>query len=295
MIELKNVKKTYGNLTAVDQISFTSGQGEIFGLLGPNGAGKTTTIRMIMNIIAPDAGTILFDGKPLSEGYKEKIGYLPEERGLYKKSKVGELLLYLGKLKGRSPDMLQGQIDSWLEVFGLSQWKHRKIEELSKGMAQKVQFIASVVHDPDIVFFDEPFSGLDPVSTDTLREAIHTMAMQGKTVLFSTHIMEQAEKICSRILLINNGRQVVYGSLDEIKDRYGHRTVNVEFSGDGSFIKGLPGVEKVVSYPKYVEITLKDDADADTILPSLAGRISVRKFEIVAPSLHNIFIDLVKA
>jgi ABC-2 type transport system ATP-binding protein len=294
MIELKQVSKQFGSVTAVDNLSFSTGKGEIFGLLGPNGAGKSTTIRMIMNILAPDQGTILFDGKPLTEQDKDRIGYLPEERGLYKKAKVHDLLLYLGRLKGKPDDLLNRNIDYWLDTFELREWKSSKVEELSKGMAQKIQFIAAVVHDPEIMFFDEPFSGMDPVSTDLLRESIDQIAAQGKTVLFSTHIMEQAEKICSKIMLINHGKELVYGSLDEIKDRFGTRSVIVEFSGDGSFIQKLPQVERVIQYPRYSEIALADGADPDALLRSLTGKISIRKFEIVAPSLHNIFIALVK-
>ncbi|MBN2050309.1 MAG: ATP-binding cassette domain-containing protein [Spirochaetales bacterium] len=294
MIELREVRKQFDTVTAVDGISFTTDKGEIFGLLGPNGAGKTTTIRMIMNIIAPDEGTILFENTALTEEDKNRIGYLPEERGLYKKVKVNDLLLFLGRLKEKQDSLLQQNIDTWLNRFDLLKWKHNKVEELSKGMAQKVQFIASVVHDPDIMFFDEPFSGLDPVSTDMLREAIHDMAAAGKTVLFSTHIMEQAEKICSKILLMNGGREVAYGPLEEIKNRYGRNSVIVEFDGDGSFIEGLPQAAHVVRYPRYVEITLAEKANTDELLKALAGRLSIRKFEIVSPSLHKIFIDLVK-
>ncbi|MGM0431188.1 MAG: ABC transporter ATP-binding protein [Spirochaetota bacterium] len=294
MVELQNIVKHYGKIPAVDGISFTAEKGKIFGLLGPNGAGKTTTIRMIMNIIAPDEGTILFDGRPMREQDKDRIGYLPEERGLYKKMKVGELLLYLGRLKGKEDSELLENIDRWLDYFELSKWKFNKVEELSKGMSQKIQFIASVAHDPQIVFFDEPFSGLDPVSTDMLRETISDLARQEKTVLFSTHIMEQAEKICDTIFLINAGKKVVAGPLDEVKDQFGRRSVIVEFSGDGSFIHTLPQVEKVITYPRYIEIALVDGADPDALLTQLAGNISIRKFEIVAPSLHNIFISLVK-
>lgn len=293
MIELQNIVKHYGSIPAVDGISFTAEKGNIFGLIGPNGAGKTTTIRMIMNIIAPDEGTILFDGQPMRQQDKNRIGYLPEERGLYRKMKVGELLLYLGRLKGRKDSDLAESIDRWLDYFELGEWKFSKVEELSKGMSQKIQFIASVVHDPEMVFFDEPFSGLDPVSTDLLRETISDLARQGKTVLFSTHIMEQAEKICDTIFLINKGKKVVSGPLDGVKDQFGRRSVILEYSGDGTFIHSLPQAQRVITYPRYIEIALADGASPDTLLEQLAGHISIRKFEIVAPSLHNIFISLV--
>ncbi len=292
MIELQEAVKQYGKLKAVDSISFTAESGEIFGLLGPNGAGKTTTIRMIMNIIAPDTGRILFDGRQMTEADKNRIGYLPEERGLYKKMRVEELLLYVGRLKEQPDERLRPNITRWLSTFGLSEWKNRKIEELSKGMAQKVQFMAAVVHDPDIMFFDEPFSGLDPVSTDQLRESIHSLAQEGKTVLFSTHIMEQAEKICSRILLMNRGKEVVSGTLSDVKNRFGQRTVHMEFSGDGSFIGSLPQVARVVSFPRYSEITLSEGADTDALLRNLASRLSISSYTISTPSLHSIFISL---
>lgn len=293
LIELNSVTKSYDGITAVDGISFATEKGKIFGLIGPNGAGKTTIIRMIMNIIAPDTGEISFEGKLLGEEDKDRIGYLPEERGLYKKNTVHEILLYFGRLKNAPDTKLEERIDYWLQYFSLQEWKDRKIEELSKGMAQKIQFISAVAHDPDILFFDEPFSGLDPVSTDQLREAISSLASQGKTILFSTHIMDQAEKICSDILLIDHGQQILYGPVKEIKDRFGKRTVSIEFTGDASFVRGLPQVERLIEYPQFLEISLTADADADSLLCELAGRISIRKFEVSSPSLHNIFVSLI--
>ena len=295
MIEVKEVRKTFGSVAAVDGISFTAQRGEIFGLIGPNGAGKSTTIRMIMNILAPDGGQITFEGTALTEQDKDRIGYLPEERGLYRKVKVNEMLMYLGELKGASKEVLQKNIDTWLDRFDLVAWKNRPISELSKGMSQKVQFIASVAHDPDVLFFDEPFAGLDPVSSDLLRESVVDLSRAGKTVLFSTHIMEQAERLCNRIFLINKGKQVVYGSLDEIKEAHGTRTVTVEFDGDGSFIRDLPGVASASRYPRWIELELEDGVDPDSILEKLVGKISIRRFEVMAPSLHNIFVSLVGA
>ncbi len=293
MIELREVTKHYGSVPAVDGLSFQGEKGKITGIIGPNGAGKTTTIRMIMNIIAPDSGTILFDGRPLTDDDMESIGYLPEERGLYRKEKVHDLLLYLGQLKGKETEMLEASIDHWLNIFDLSDWKERKVEELSKGMAQKVQFISSVVHDPKIIFLDEPFSGLDPVSTDSMREVITDMAREGKTILFSTHIMEQAEKICDSILLLNKGKAVLYGPIEEIRRRAAGNSLIIEFSGDASFIRELPQVEKLVEYPKYIEILLTPDADTDALYAALAGRISIRRYELSSPSLHSLFVSLV--
>ncbi len=280
-------------MQAVAGLSFEARPGEIFGLIGPNGAGKSTTIRMIMNIIAPDTGTISFDGSPLSEVDKDRIGYLPEERGLYRKAKLGEVLEYLAAIKGAKPALYRPSIDAWLERFGLSEWKHRKVQELSKGMAQKAQFIAAVAHNPSVVFFDEPFSGLDPLAQDELLAVMVELKQKGATVLFSTHIMEHAEKICERILLINKGKEVVYGTMADIKAQYGRNAVQLEFDGDASFVAGLDFVESVVSYPRWIEVELKEDADPDVLFRALAGRLRVRRFETVAPSLHKIFVRLV--
>ncbi len=280
-------------MQAVAGLSFEARPGEIFGLIGPNGAGKSTTIRMIMNIIAPDSGTIRFDGSPLSEADKDRIGYLPEERGLYRKAKLGEVLEYLAAIKGAKPALYRPSIDAWLERFGLSEWKNRKVQELSKGMAQKAQFIAAVAHNPSVVFFDEPFSGLDPLAQDELLAVMVELKQKGATVLFSTHIMEHAEKICERILLMDKGKEVVYGSMADIKAQYGRNAVQLEFDGDASFVAGLDFVESVVSYPRWIEVELKEDADPDALFRALAGRLRVRRFETVAPSLHKIFVRLV--
>jgi ABC-2 type transport system ATP-binding protein len=294
MIELQNVSKSFTGLQAVDNVSFQTRPGEIFGLIGPNGAGKSTTIRMIMNILVPDSGEILFDGRPIREKDKERIGYLPEERGLYKKVKVNEVLRYLGSLKTDHREALQRNIDSWLDKFGLTEWKDKPVETLSKGMSQKVQFIAAVAHDPEIIFFDEPFSGLDPVSSDLLKDSILDLGRQGKTILFSTHIMDHAEKICGQIFLINRGKELLSGPLEEIKARHGRNVVTLEFSGDGSFIRDLPGVEQTIDYPRYCEVQLEEGHSPDRLLKDICGRISLRKFEVEAPSLHKIFIGMVK-
>jgi ABC-2 type transport system ATP-binding protein len=225
MIELRGVRKHYGEVKAVDGISFTARPGEVFGLIGPNGAGKSTTIKMIMNILAPDGGEILFDGKPLGKRLKDSIGYLPEERGLYKKVKLGEMLAYLASLKNAEPGEAARRIDRWLARFDLAEWKNRRCEDLSKGMSQKAQFIAAVAHDPPYLFLDEPFAGLDPVATDLLRETVLETSKAGKTILFSTHNMEVAERLCSQIFLIDHGREVLSGAMDEVKSRYGRNAV----------------------------------------------------------------------
>jgi ABC-2 type transport system ATP-binding protein len=293
VLEAREVRKSYGDVRAVDGLSFSARPGEIFGLIGPNGAGKSTTIRMAMNIIAPDSGDILINGKRLTEEDKASVGYLPEERGLYRKSKVEEMILYIASLKGAAPAAARASMDAWLERFGILEWKGRKIDELSKGMAQKVQFIATVVHEPRLVLFDEPFTGLDPLSQDVLLEAMLELKRSGVTVLFSTHIMEHAEKICERILLVDKGREVVSGPLAEVKARYGRNAVQIEFDGDGSFVETLPFVESVRLFPRWIEAQLRPSADPDELYRALAGRVRVRRFEVVSPSLHKIFTSLV--
>jgi ABC-2 type transport system ATP-binding protein len=293
LIEVRAVSKKFGSVTAVDGISFATREGEIFGLLGPNGAGKSTTIKMIMSILRPDGGTILFNGSPFRESDKDRIGYLPEERGLYRKVRIRDMLLYLASLKNADPAVAERRLDEWFARFDLAAWKNRTPETLSKGMAQKVQFIASLLHDPEFLFLDEPFSGLDPVSTDVLREAVLELRSRGTTILFSTHNMDVAEKICSRLLIVDHGREVISGSLAEIKSRYGHNTVTVEFDGTIDF-GSLAGMVRGVSrYPRWVEMELVEGASPQALLKRLVRQVSVRKFEVVSPSLHRIFVELV--
>lgn len=293
MLSVDKVEKTYETVRAVDGLSFEARPGEIFGLIGPNGAGKSTTIRMIMNVIAPDSGTIRFDGKAFSEDMKARIGYLPEERGLYKKVKVEDMLLYLAALKGVDRETARASASRWLERFDLAEWKGRKVEELSKGMAQKVQFIGSVVHDPDLVLFDEPFSGLDPVSQDLLLDAVLDLKRRGKTVLFSTHVMDHAEKLCDRLLLVRKGRELVAGPLAEVKARYGRNAVQVEFDGDASFVEALPCAESVRVFPRWLEVSLREGSSPDELLAALVGKLRIRRFQVMEPSLHSIFVRLV--
>ncbi len=293
MIDLRNVVKAFDSVKAVDGVSFSAKPGEIFGLIGPNGAGKTTTIRMIMNILAPDSGSVMLDGKRLAESDKARIGYLPEERGLYKKMKVGDMLAFLAEIKGADKAKSAARADEWLKRFDIFDWKGRKIEELSKGMAQKVQFIGTVAHDPDIMLFDEPFSGLDPVSQDLLLEALLELKRAGKTVLFSTHIMDHAERICERIFLMNHGKEVASGSLAEVKARFGSDAARIEYDGDASFVASLPYVSATREFPRWMEVELSGADAADRLYRDLAGRLRMRRFELLEPSLHSIFIRLV--
>ena len=292
-VEVINVSKSYDSVQAAERVSFQTTEGKIFGLLGPNGAGKTTIIRMIMNIIAPDQGAILFDGTPIADEDKNRIGYLPEERGLYKKMTVNDLLLYFSSLKNRSRTDSQPRIDHWLEKFELGGWKNQKVEKLSKGMSQKTQFIAAVAHDPEVIFLDEPFAGLDPVSTDVLRDAMLQLERDGKTILFSTHIMDQAERLCSQILLIDHGREVLSGSLEDVKQRFGENSIIVEFDGEAEFIKASDLVSSVDFYPRWIEARLAPGKTPDDLLQALVGKVSIRRFEVVSPSLHSIFVQQV--
>ncbi len=293
MIEVRNVVKTYGNLKAVDNISFSLEKGKIFGLLGPNGAGKSTTIRMIMNIIKPDSGEIFFDGRKMVESDKDLIGYMPEERGLYKKVRVDELLTFLAEIKGFPASKAKASMELYLERFGLSDWKKSMTDELSKGMSQKVQFISTVLHDPQIIILDEPFSGLDPLSADQMAAMIIELREQGKTIIFSTHIMAHAERICNNLCILKEGSIKVLGGLGEVKKRYGSNTIIIDYDGNAGFIKELPFVDKLVEWPGSCEVSLNDDPEAEQLLlKSVAERLKVRRFEVQSPSLHKIFVDI---
>ena len=268
-------------------------KGRIFGLLGPNGAGKTTTIRMINNILAPDEGSITINGVTASPETQKMIGYMPEERGLYKKMKVGEQLLYLTKLKGMNTKDANKAIDFWLDRFGASDWKKKEVGELSKGMSQKIQFIATIAHDPDIYIFDEPFSGLDPINSETLKEVIIDLKQQGKTILFSTHRMEQVEQMCDDICLFNNGKAVLQGNLRQVKRSFGKNTINLEFEGDGSFLDDLEQVRINNRSTNFAEIRILDDQNMQDILRTAMEHAEIHKFERVEPSLNEIFISTV--
>ncbi len=291
MIELTDVRKRFGSVQAVDGLSFRAAPGEIFGLLGPNGAGKSTTIKMIMNILAPDSGEILFNGHRLGERDKDAIGYLPEERGLYRKLQVEEMLLYLASLKNAEPAAARRRVSDWLERFDLGGWKKRKCDELSKGMAQKAQFVAAVAHDPSFLFLDEPFSGLDPISMDVMRDAVLEIGKKGTLILFSTHNMEVAERLCSSILIMDHGREVVSGPLAEIKGRYGTNSAVVEFDGDLDVSRLASLSANVTRYPRWVEVELADGATPRQLLSALLEQVSVRRFEMASPSLHRIFVE----
>jgi len=295
VVEAEQVVKSYDGLRAVDEISFAIPSGSIYGLLGPNGAGKTTTIRMMMRILLPDTGDIRIFGDSLDRVDKARIGYLPEERGLYKKMKVTELLTFFGEIKRMERGTARRRASEWLERLDLSAFAERKAEDLSKGMQQKLQFIATVLHEPDLLILDEPFSGLDPVNTNLLKDIILEYHHKGHTVVFSTHMMEQVEKLCESICLIDKGRIVVSGTLESVKEEYGQNGVTLRFDGDGSFLTELPEVESFNDYGNEVFLRLRRGADPAGVLDAARGRLDVKKFEVAAPSIHDIFIEKVSS
>lgn len=293
-LRVDNVTKRFGDFTAVDELSFDVRAGRVFGFLGPNGAGKTTTIRMIVGITAPDEGKIELFGEHMSPKLQDRIGYLPEERGLYKKMKIVEQLRYFAALKNVDSPDADRRIDRWLERMKLAEWKNKKTTDLSKGMQQKIQFISTVIHDPDLLILDEPFSGLDPVNVEFMIDVLSEFKQQHKTVIFSTHLMETAERLCSDILLINKARKVVSGSLREVKESYGHNLIALRASGGDGVIADKTLVAKVVEHSDEKEIHLADGADAQELLRRLIDTgVTVTKFEQIEPSLNDIFIDQV--
>jgi ABC-2 type transport system ATP-binding protein len=293
VIEVNNISKSFGETQAVQNVDFEVRKGRIFGLLGPNGAGKTTAIRMINHIIIPDSGSITINGVDVSPQTQKMIGYMPEERGLYKKMKVGEQLIYLARLKGLSLDEAKQVTRHWLDRFDASDWYNKKVGELSKGMSQKVQFIATIAHDPDIYIFDEPFSGLDPINSEMLKEIVIELRERGKTVLFSTHRMEQVEQMCDDICLFNKGKAVLKGNLREIKQSFGQNTINIEFEGDYSFLDKLQNVRINNRSTNFAEIRVLDGQSMQHILKKAMEHAEIYKFERIEPSLTEIFISTV--
>lgn len=296
IIEVSNVVKTFGNYKAVDNVSFNVEKGRIFGLLGPNGAGKTTTIRMLTNIFLPDSGSISILGKPASAEIQNHIGYLPEERGLYKRLKVIEQLAYFAQLKGVSKRDALSKARYWLKELGALGWENKKIQELSKGMQQKVQFISTILHNPEVMILDEPFAGFDPINTELLKNIVIELRDQGKTIILSTHVMEQVEQLCDEIALINKGNAVLTGNVREIKSSFGRDTVLVEFDGDDSFIKDLVNIKVLNKSSSRVEFRITDDNfNTRTILDTILKKADILKFELVEPSLNEIFIQTVNS
>ncbi len=293
-LTLQDVSKRFARVTAVDSLSLEVKRGWMYGLLGPNGAGKTTTIRMILNIIQPDHGRILLWGATGRE-LADRIGYLPEERGLYRRMKVIDLLVFLATIKNMEPRTARNEAIRWLQRVDLAAWEQRKVEELSKGMQQQIQFIACVLHRPELIILDEPFTGLDPVNINRLKDIILELHRLGATVILSTHRMEQVEKLCSHICLIDRGRKILEGSLNDIKSRYGHNTIRLEFDGSNAFLTSSSLIETMDLYGHSVELRLKPAVDPQELLKAAVRTTRVRKFEIVEPSLNDIFIETVAA
>jgi len=293
-VRLDQVRKSFGEFTAVKDLSLAVRAGRIFGLLGPNGAGKTTTIRMIVNITAPDSGTIELFGQRITPTLQDRIGYLPEERGLYKKMKIGDQLRFFAELKNISGKEVDRRIDSWLARVKLSEWKNKRAMELSKGMQQKIQFIMAVLHEPDLVILDEPFSGLDPVNVELLKDVVLELKRTGKTVIFSTHQMELAEKICDDICLINRSQKILDGSLRQIKKSFGRNAVALRMEGSNGILNDASLVSSVQTHSDEVEVLLAQGATAQQFLRKLVDSgANVSKFEMIEPSLHDIFIEKV--
>lgn len=292
-ITVSNISKAFGDVKAVQDVSFEVHPGEIFGLLGPNGAGKTTAIRMMLDIFRPDKGEISIFGGKLDEAKKRRIGYMPEERGLYKDLKLEATLVYLATLKGVREAIAREQLGPWLERFDLVDYRHKKILELSKGMQQKAQIIATLLHNPDLLIVDEPFSGLDPVNTRMVKDIIEELRQQGKTIIMSTHQMYQVEALCNRIVLINRGRTVLYGEVDRIKRDFAGNALTLEGHGD---FENLPGVLEVRRNNGAWSLTLQPGSDPQDVLRALMRQEGARieRFEIAEPSLDDIFVTVVQ-
>jgi ABC-2 type transport system ATP-binding protein len=293
MLKVEHIRKEYSTVVAVDDVSLSVNRGEIFGLIGPNGAGKTTTIRTILNVIKADAGNILFDGFPFNEVIQNKIGYLPEERGLYRKNKLLNTIIYFATLKGIPPLEAKKRGIEWLKRFDLLTYADKKVEELSKGNQQKIQFIIAIIHDPTLVILDEPFSGLDPVNQIVLKDIFMDMKQKGKAIIFSTHMMEQAEKLSDKICLINKGKVVIEGDIHEVKSRFGKNTVHVEFDGDASILKSDERIKKLLLYENTAEFEITDHLSNQMLMADLFQKLKIKKYELVEPSLHSIFLELV--
>ena len=294
-LQVENISKRYGDFTAVENLSFQVRAGRVFGFLGPNGAGKTTTIRMIVGITAPDEGKIELFGTRISNETQNRIGYLPEERGLYKKMKIVDQLRYFAALKNISQTEADKRIDFWLERMNLAEWKAKKTTDLSKGMSQKIQFVATVLHDPDLLILDEPFSGLDPVNVEFMIGVVAELKARHKTIIFSTHLMETAERLCDDIILINKSRKVIGGTLREVKESFGKNLIALRCTGGETVLEDKTLVAEITRHADEMELELAENADAQNLLKRLIENgAAISKFEEIEPSLNDIFIEKVK-
>ena len=292
-LEVTNLTKTFEKVIAVDNASFNVPEGSVFGLIGRNGAGKTTTLRMMMNIYQPDSGEIVFKGEKVGQDFKDSVGYLPEERGLYKKMKVIDTLIFLSELKGKSGREITIKAEDYLERFELADRKNSKVEDLSKGNQQKVQFISTILHDPEFLILDEPFAGLDPINTNLLNQIILEMKDEGKVIIFSTHLMDFAEKMCDNIAMIDQGKIILNGKLDEIKKKFANRNVSINYEGDISFLRGNPIIENMEDFGNTTGIKVKKSEQVQELLRSLVEHnVIIKKFNADEISLHEIFVSL---
>jgi ABC-2 type transport system ATP-binding protein len=290
IIELSGVTKTFGSVKAVNDLTLEVPRGSIYGFIGPNGSGKTTTIRMIMKIMYPDQGSIRVNGREHDARRLRNVGYLPEDRGLYKKMKLGELLQFHGELNEGAD--LRSRIDYWLDKMDLKEYKEKKVETLSKGMRQKLQFIATILHQPEIIILDEPFTGLDPVNADLMKDVILDLQHKGATIIFSTHDMAMAERMCDYIFMIYKGKKVLDGTLSEIQDQYGNDTLRIQSESGAAALEGISGIEKVNDFGKLQEVRVASGFDPQKILAELLKKTNITKFELTKPSLNDIFIRI---
>lgn len=298
MLEIKNIVKQYAQHTALNDVSFHVPKGSIFGLLGPNGAGKTSLIRIINQITGPDQGEIIFDGQTLNPNHIGRIGYLPEERGLYKKMEIGEQMIYLAQLKGLKKDEAISRIKHWFEKMNMQSWWNKKVEDLSKGMQQKVQFVATVVHEPDLIILDEPFSGFDPVNANIIKEEILGLNRAGATIIFSTHRMESVEELCDRIVLINKSKKILEGGVKEIRNTYKSNTFQLQYEGQMIHlpeINGLFEVRQHIQRENHAVLTLnlKPGKRLNEVLQTLLPLVEIQELHELIPSIHDIFIQQV--
>ncbi len=294
MLSIQNLTKEYKNVIAVRNLSFNVQTGRIFGLLGPNGAGKTTTLRAILNIIKPTTGLISFEDSPITTEYFNTIGYLPEERGLYKRSKVIDTILYFAGLKNMKRQDAKAKAIEWLEKLGIESYRDKKIQELSKGNQQKIQFIIAIIHDPKLLILDEPFSGLDPINQQEIKELVLSFVNSGKMIILSTHQMETAEKLCSDILLLNRGEKVLAGTISQLKKQFSKNNVKIEFEGNANFLNDNKNIIHLDIYSNYAEIQLKDEIAPSNFLKEISNKLDITHFSIVEPTLNKIFIDAIQ-
>lgn len=291
MLQIDSISKQFAAVRAVQELSLEARRGEVFGLLGPNGAGKSTTIRMVVDIIHPDSGTITYDGRPYSDEVRRRLGYLPEERGLYQKAMVLETIVHFARLRGMDVKEATQRARTWLQRFGLDGWDRRKLQELSKGNQQKVQLIITFIHQPEYLILDEPASGLDPVNQQLLSDIIDEMRGSGSVILYSTHQMELAERLCNRIVLIDKGKTVLQGTPEEVRQAHGGNSVQIEFEGEGEFLSGLPIVVHADIQSNFAELELTPSATLNDLLPHIDDRLQLSRIERLRPSLKTIFIQ----